>query len=74
MIRFFLALFGCQHEDMKRDTVDGVKVFVCECGHVEPQIKRREPLKFPVTKPAHELLKAQRHRAPATVAQIRQAK
>ena len=54
MLRFFLSLFGCQHEDMQRDTVDGVKVFVCECGHIEPQISRKEPLKFEAKRPAHE--------------------
>lgn len=56
--KWLRRLLGCRHEYV-RDTVDGVKVFKCACGHTVPQLKRDEPFKDK-PKPAHERMKALR--------------
>lgn len=49
----FCIMFG---RNTVRETVDGVLCYRCECGHVEPLIRRSdaERAKMVTMKPAHE--------------------
>lgn len=57
-----IRLFHKHRYDL-RETIGNERYLVCRCGARRPMISRKEPLKFPVTPPSHEQLKARRQNA-----------